>query len=167
MFKKGYKMTKEHRENLSKSCKGRQSWNKGLKGVYPKESLYKNMITHLRFDISLEWIKQFDNIDKLKLLNKCITVRDNRFNVNTEWYKKYIEKFYNDKKFNLIYDNWIKNNKDKYLMPTIDHIKPKSKNGNSDLENLEFLTWFENRCKNNIDYDKWQEMKKNIQDYFI
>ena len=167
MFKKGYCMTDKHKKNLSKACKGRQSWNKGLRGVYPKESLYKNMKGHLRFDVFLEWLNQFEDINKLKLLNKCVTVRGNRFVVNTEWYIGYIEKFYNDKKFNLIYKNWIQNNKDKYLMPTIEHKKAKSKGGNNDINNLEFLTWFENRCKDDIDYDVWQGMKMNINKYFI
>lgn len=34
-------MTKKHKENISKACKGRKTWSKGKK--MPKESLYKNM----------------------------------------------------------------------------------------------------------------------------
>lgn len=36
-----------------------------------------------------------------------------------------------------------------------------------DVNNLQFLTWFENRCKNDISWQDWQLMKQNIQLYFI
>ena len=51
---------------------------------------------------------QFDDIEKLKCLNNCIAMRSKRWNMLTEWYKEYIQRFYNDEKFNLIYKNWIK-----------------------------------------------------------
>jgi len=157
-------LTKEHKENISKACKGRETWSKGKN--MPKESLYKNMASHLRFDVSAEWLSQFEDIEKLKFLNRCISKRKNRFEVISEWYKSYILKFYNDAQFNSIYSKWLDSN-DNYLRPTIDHINPKSKEGGNELDNLQFLTWFENRAKNDMSQDVWDKLKTNIQEYLI
>ena len=131
------------------------------------ERLYNNMATHLRFDIDYKWLMQFDDINKLKMLNEAITDRNGRWDVDTEWYKTYILKFYNDKQFNVIYEKWIESNYDRYKKPSIDHIKPKSKGGTNDVDNLQFLSWFENRCKNNMSQEEWNILKSNIKEYFI
>ena len=36
---------------------------------------FKNMKAHLKFDVSLDWLMQFD-FNKLKILNKMICTRD-------------------------------------------------------------------------------------------
>ena len=156
--------TKEHREAISKACKGRKTWSKGKK--MPKESLYKNMASHTRFHVTAEWLSQFGDIEKLKFLNSCITKRTNRFEVDTEWYKSYILKFYNDEQFNEIYNKWL-GTQDKYLRPTIDHIHPRAQGGNNDINNLQFLSWFENRAKNDMSQEQWCIIKKNIYKYLI
>ena len=92
--------------------------------------------------------------------------KKDRFVVSVEWYKEYILKFYNDKQFNKLYIKWVDSN-DKYLRPTIDHIVPKSKGGNNDIFNLQFLTWFENRAKNDMSQSEWDKLKKNIGGYFV
>ena len=158
-------LTQQHKDNLSKAGKGREPWSKGKK--MPKSSLYKNMAAHIRFDVTSGWLSKFCNIDKLKLLNDCITNRSGRFDVSTEWYKEYITYFFKCKQFNSIYKSWIDSEKETYLKPSIDHIIPKSKGGNNDLSNIQFLTWFENRCKNNMSQDKWNLLKSNIKEYFI
>lgn len=156
--------TKEHRQAISKACKGRKTWSKGKK--MPKNSLYKNMASHIRFNVTSDWLSQFEDIEKLKFLNKAITVKTNRYIVDTDWYQKYIQKFYFDSQFNMIYKQWLVS-ADIYFRPTIDHIIPKAKGGTNDIINIQFLTWFENRCKNDINYDQWCIMKSNIHDYFI
>ena len=114
------------------------------------ERKYNNMATHLRFSVSLRWLLQFEDFEKLKTLNDCISNKNNRFNESDEWYVDYILKFYFDENFNKIYETWIKYDKMKYLKPSIDHINPRSKGGDNSLDNLQFLTWFENRCKNDL-----------------
>jgi hypothetical protein len=131
------------------------------------ELRYNNMATHLRFDVNIVFLMQFEDFDKLKLLNDVITKRSDRFDVSTEWYKEYLLKFYYDSDFNIIYNKWIKSNFEKYIKPSLDHINPKSKKGNDDLSNLQFLTWFENRCKNDMSQLEWNELKNNIDNYFI
>lgn len=131
------------------------------------ERNYNNMAKHLRFDVTVEWLMQFSDFSKLKLLNEVITNRDGRWNVSTEWYKKYIEKFYIDSQFNAIYYTWLVSGKSKYKKPSIDHVTPKAKGGTNDLDNLQFLSWFENRCKNDMSQEEWDKLKTNIQEYFI
>lgn len=132
-----------------------------------KESKYKNMAGHIRFNVDFDFLKQFDDIEKLSLLNGCISNRDKRWdNVSDECYKKYLLKFYNDNDFNRFYLKYKQTN-NKYFKPSIDHIIPKSKGGTNDLENLRFLSWFENRCKDNMSLDEWEKIKKNIKEYFI
>lgn len=157
--------TDEHRANISKSCKGRKTWNQGRK--MPKNSLYKNMIAHLRFDVELSWIEKFEDIEKMKFLNSCISKRKGRFEVSNDWYISYVEKFYNEKQFNRIYNVWITNGKEKYLRPTIDHINPRANKGGNGLENLQFLTWFENRAKCDMTQSEWDHLKTNMNKYLV
>ena len=156
--------TEQHRENISKACKGRKTWSKGKK--MPQASLYKNMASHIRFDVSAEWLSQFEDIEKLKFLNRCISKRTERFDVDTDWYIAYINRFYSDEQFNKLYDKWLGTG-DAYLRPTIDHINPKANGGNNTLDNLQFLSWFENRAKNDMPQVEWQRIKNNIKDYLL
>jgi len=128
---------------------------------------YNNMATHLRFDVSIDWLMQFDDFSKLKLLNDVITNRSGRWDVSTEWYKSYIERFYNDKQFNCIYIAWVDSGYVRYKKPSLDHVTPKAKGGANDLTNLQFLSWFENRCKNDMTHIEWDNLKLNMKEYLI
>ena len=131
------------------------------------ERSYNNMATHLRFDISYEWLMQFKDFKKLQLLNDVITNRSGRWDVSTEWYKSYIIKFYEDEQFDNVYRRWVESSCEQYKKPSIDHIIPKAKGGTNDLDNLQFLSWFENRCKNDMSQLEWDELKSNIGEYFV
>ena len=128
---------------------------------------YNNMATHLRFDVSVEWLMQFNIFNKLKILNDVVTNRSGRWEVSSAWYKSHIERFYDDDQFNRIYERWINSGEEKYKKPSLDHIIPKAKGGTNDIENLQFLSWFENRCKNDMTQTEWNNLKLNIQEYFI
>lgn len=173
---KGKKIfSEEHCRKISESRKrlklnGWVPYNTGLKTSdrrNGKELLLKNMKAHLRFDVSIDWLAQFDDFEKLKFLNRAISNRDERYAVSTDWYKDYILKFYSDSQFNQLYAKWIEKAKNKWLRPTIDHITPKSKGGDNDLNNLQFLSWLENMSKTNISSIEWDFIKRNISDYFI
>lgn len=131
------------------------------------ERRYNNMATHLRFDVSFGYLMQFKDFNKLKLLNEAITNRSGRWEVTTEWYKDYLTKFYNQKQFNSVYQKWCVSGFEAYKKPSIDHVVSKAKGGNNDLNNLQFLSWFENRCKNDMTQDEWHNLKLNIKEYFV
>jgi len=153
------------KRKIGDKSKGRIAWNKSKK--MPRESIYKNMATHLRFNIDYMWLMQFDNLDKLKLLNKALTRDRDMPNLDIVFYKKFINKFYKDKRFNLIYDKWLDNGMQKLLRPSLDHIIPKSRGGTNELKNLQYLTWLENFSKRDMLQDEWDAVKSKIGEYFV
>lgn len=157
--RKGYKkkpFTEEHRKNIGLASKGRKT-NLGKK--MSKSSLYKNMQKHLKYHVELEFLQQFDDIDKLKMLNRII--RNSRLpeKFSHDDYKNYIKKFYYDKKFNRTYQNWIDEGKKLYAKPSIDHIIPVSKGGTWELENLQIIPWCINRAKYNFMPEEWDYIR--------
>ena len=130
----------------------------------PKSSLYKNMLTHLKYDVTLNWLENFEDIEKLKYLNRSLSRRRDCEGFTTEIYKMFIEKFYNDKKFNQLFNEWVET-KDKWIKPSLDHIKAKCKGGTLLLDNLQFISWLENRAKVDIPQEEWNKMKLNIKYY--
>lgn len=55
----------------------------------------------------------------------------------------------------------------KLLRPSLDHILPKSRGGSEELNNLQFLTWFENFSKRDMTQKEWEVVKLNIGEYFV
>lgn len=157
--------TKEHRQKISNTRKALYAsgaittWSKGKK--MSRAHILKNMKAHLKYDVSLEWLDSFSDIEKLKYLNHSIARERDYRGFTTEIYKKFIEKFYEDNKFNKLFIEW-KNTKDKWIKPSLDHIEPKSKGGTLLLDNLQFVSWLENRAKVDIPQVQWDKIKKNI-----
>jgi hypothetical protein len=158
-------LTEEHKRKIGIASKGRVPWSKGKK--MPKSSLYKNMTAHLRFSVSAEWLEQFCDIEKLKFLNSAITKRGGRFDLSSEEYKDYLKRFYCDDQFNKVYKSWLDSGKNKWKRPTVDHVNPRSRGGANSLDNLQFLSWFENRAKCDMTQEQWDIVKKNIKEYLI
>ena len=155
--------TEEHKRKISESAKKRESI-KGYK--HTEETRYKNMASHLRYDVELEWLMSFGDLEKLKYLNSTIT-KGRTCNFCTEEYIEFINKFFYDEQFNMIYNKWKENDKNNFLKPSLDHIIPKSRGGESVVENFQFLTWFENRAKVDMTQDEWSEIKNNINNYLL
>jgi hypothetical protein len=155
--------TQEHKDNISKACKGREVWSSGKKMT--RDHILKNMKAHLKYDVSLEWLNSFDDIEKLKYLNRSLSRKRDNKGFTTEIYKQFIEKFYNDKKFNDLFTKW-QITKDKWIKPSLDHINAKCNGGTLLLDNLQFVSWLENRAKVDIAQDEWELIKKRIYEYF-
>lgn len=154
--------SEEHKRKISESNKGRKSWNVGMR--LSREMRIKNMINHIKYDIDYDWVDSFEDIEKVIYLNHSIIRKRDYDGFTTDMYKSFIEKFYYDEKFNQLYNKWLKT-KDKWIKPSLDHIVAKSSGGCLFLENLQFVSWFENRAKTDIPLDVWNKMKNNIQYY--
>ena len=158
-------------KRISRILKGKdiptQFKEKSYDASYKIQRIYIYMAGRLRFDVDYAWFMRFSNPKKVQLLNACISQRGNRWIVDTKWYKSYITKFYNDEQFNRLYNTWVSSNYESYKKPSIDHITPKSKGGTENLDNLQFLSWFENRSKNDMTQDEWNNIKLNIKDYIV
>lgn len=154
-------MTDEQKRKISETSKGRHGFWTGK--TMPKASLYKNMLNHIRWDVTLEFLTQFEDIERLKLLNSMVqhvlSRPGCRETFNTEDYKRFILRFYDDENFIrqlAIY----KQSGNKHDFPTLDHIIPLSRGGTNDLSNLQIISWFENHAKWDMTQDEYEIAKK-------
>ena len=67
-------------------------------------------------------------------------------------------------KFIYLFNQWIKTN-DKWIKPSLDHIEAKANGGKLDINNLQFISWLENRTKVDIPLVEWNKIKENIRYY--
>ena len=157
------------KRKIGDKSKGRIAWNKGMftAKTMPKASRVENMRSHLRWNVTNEWLLRFENFDKLKFLNKSVSRKRDFGDIATNYYKSFIERFYYDDRFNDIYDKWVNNDMQKLFRPSLDHILPKSRGGSEELNNLQFLTWFENLSKRDMTQEEWDVVKLNIGEYFV
>lgn len=124
-----------------------------------------NMKAKMKTTISLD---EYEDYERLLFLTRYLSKHKKHFETD-EKRKAFLDKFYIDEQFNMIYDIWIKD-KNKWLRPSLDHKIPKSLGGSFDLKNLQFLTWFENRAKAEMSEEDWQKFKNETNtksDYFI
>ena len=111
----------------------------------------KNMVESTKWDITLEWVLQFEDIDKLMFLNEKTRQAGRGYQAqSTEQYVEFVEHFYYDEQFNKHYERW-KTTGSREDKPSLDHITPRSMGGSDDISNLAFVSWFENRAKNDLD----------------
>ena len=106
----------------------------------------------------------FEDLEKIKYLNHAISRKRDYMGFTDDDYRAYIERFYYDNKFNSLYQKWIETG-DKWIKPSLDHIHAKAAGGSLLVDNLRFVSWFENRAKNDIPLEDWESMKLHIQDY--
>ena len=148
--------TDEHKRKISEACKGRKTWSEGKRMT--RDHIIKNMIAHIKYDVDYGFINQFEDIEKVKILNRLL-VRDRvSAHFDTGKYKQFITVFYYDKQFNAIYDKW-NNRKNKWYAPSLDHKHPLSRGGSYEIDNLQILTWFENRAKAEMTQAEWETFK--------
>lgn len=160
--------TEEHKRNISIGAKGRETWSKGKK--MSRDHIIKNMVAHIKYDVDFDFYNQYQDVEKLKVLNKSLTRDRVSKYFDTDKYQKFINKFYFDVQFNKVFELWVESGYNKWARPSLDHKTPISKGGDYDLNNLQFLTWFENRAKCDMTMDEWLKFKKDTQTasmYFV
>ena len=147
-------LTKEHRDKISRSLIGKVSNRKGYKMSFSEK--IKNSEAQLGFqNFSLT---EFKDYEKFRFIMKWVS-RYRMSKKGERYVYFFIKKIYNDNKFNIIYNSW-NNNKGKWNIPTIDHIIPLSRGGDFfDLDNIQILTWFENRAKAEMTQKEWEDFK--------
>jgi hypothetical protein len=147
-------LTKEHRDKISRSLIGKISNRNGYKMSFHEK--IKNSEAQLGFqNFSL---LEFNDYEKFRFIMKWVG-RYRMSKKGEEYVYSFIKKIYNDDKFNTIYNFWY-NNKGKWNIPTIDHIIPLSRGGDFfDLNNIQVLTWFENRAKAEMTQKEWEDFK--------
>ena len=160
--RRGITMTEAQKKLISERNKGRPGFWSGKK--MPKESLYKNMMHHLRWDVDLEFLLQFEDLERVKLLNDMLSSALSRKNsleeFDVETYKRFIEKFYDDEQF-LRQLALYRESGNKHDYPTLDHKIPISRGGTtSDIDNLQIISWFENHAKWDMTPDEYEAMKQ-------
>ena len=113
--------------------------------------------------ITLDYVERFSDFEKYAFLHKQL-VKHLKVVDDEQFYYQFIDKFYNQKQFNSVYNFWKQNEKEDVFYdwhkPSLDHIIPKSKGGQNDLDNLQFLTVFENLSKRDMTMSEWEDFKK-------
>lgn len=159
-YKGKYSHSDETLKKFSEQRKGKPAHNKGV--AHPEEGKRKNMVWHLKIpDITLEDLSKYLDYNKLKFLNS-FTQRNAKFFSDKKIYLSFLDKFYFCSTFNFLYERWIKV-KNKWYMPSLDHIVPISRGGGWEIENLTFMTLFENKAKHNMTPMEWAAFKKQIE----
>ena len=125
-------------------------------------------------DLTEEYLLKFDDFDKFLFIHRSITRAINLINIDLSNYKEYIEYFYYQNQFNKLYSFWKRQKRLNvfydWAKPSIDHIIPKAKGGTNELNNLQFLTTFENLSKRDMTMEEWDSFKKitnTHSNYFI
>jgi hypothetical protein len=148
-------LSEERKKQISSQQKGLPCWMRGRKMT--DEHLRKMMASKLKTKRSLS---EYKDLERLKILTGITSRHRKMLSFTDESRFAFIDKFYFDEAFNAIYDAWLVNDKNKWWYPSIDHKIPKSLGGCFSLDNLQFLTWFENRAKADIPQDQWEELKR-------
>jgi hypothetical protein len=147
--------TDEHRRNVGLASRGRKAWNMGQ--TMSEAYCRKNMAARLKTSIDLSC---YPDYSKLKFLTRFLSKHKSHIGDNDDDRQAFLNKFYFDRAFNSLYDQWIAHNQDKWYRPTLDHIEPLTNGGSWRLVNLQFLTWFENRAKADMSNAEWQSFKE-------
>ena len=150
-------MTVERRAQIGKQSRGRKAWNKGV--TADEAQIRRMMKARMRTGIDLD---AYPDLQRLQLLVR-LTSKHFKHLGSDAARKAFLDRFYFDGQFNRIYDKWLESGKSKWLFPSLDHKVSKCNGGSWELDNLQFLTWFENRAKAEMNQDEWESFKQSTQ----
>lgn len=125
-------------------------------------------------ELTEEYLLSFKDFDKFLFIHRAIVHTINLINIDITNYKNYIEYFYFQEQFNKLYSFWKKQERLNvfydWAKPSIDHIIPKAKGGTNEIDNLQFLTTFENLAKRDMTMKEWTTFKEKTNthsSYFV
>jgi hypothetical protein len=145
----------ETKTNISKSKLGKPNFLKRGKKYTIDQRL--NIIKSMH-NYSIDLSEFSEDINKFKLIKEF--AYRHLVDKSETAVLRFIRRFYYDDGFSRIYENWKANGFEKLFKPSIDHVVPISRGGQSTIENFQVLTWFENRVKNNMTDEEWNHFKK-------
>lgn len=147
--------TESHRQRLSEAGKGRVPWNEGL--TMSEDSRRKNMAAKMGTAIDLS---RYPDLARLLILTRLQAKHRAHLAPDDATRQAFLDRFYHDAAFNAVYDAWIASGKDRWFYPSLDHKHPKASGADWTLENLQFLTWFENRAKADMTVEEWEAFRQ-------
>lgn len=137
-------------------------------GKDAKARYFKEMRRKIRYDVPLDFLMQFDDIEKIKLLNSLIrNQRGATVLAGSPEYMVYLAKFYYCERFERIYRDWLDSEENRHLKPSLDHITPKALGGECHAKNLQAMTVLQNRAKCDMTPEEWEEVIENPELYFF
>jgi len=150
-------MTEEHKQKIvaTRKAMGYVSWQKGLK----MDEVFKRKNMKGKLKTSIDLIGLYPDYEKLKFLTHYLSKHKIHLGFDDDVRKAFLDKFYFDNQFNRIYDKWQETGENKWYFPSLDHKESKFNGENWSIENLQFLTWFENRAKAEMNQDEWEKFK--------
>lgn len=110
--------------------------------------------------LTSQYLDQYDDYFRFSFLYKTFYHYAQTYKLSSDWVKQCIEYFYNEPYFILCYDRWSDRIKiehtymDNYK-PSLDHKIPLSRGGGHELNNIHFITLFENLCKKDMTWGEW------------
>ena len=146
--------TDEHKKKIGDKSRGRKAWNKGLRADEP--AIRRLIKARMRTLIDLDF---YPDLSRLQFLIRITSKHFKHLAHCDEVRKAFLDKFYFDERFNRLYDKWQESGENKWYYPSIDHMSSKFNGENWSLDNLQFLTWFENRAKAEMNQDEWEKFK--------
>ena len=156
----GRKFSVVTRQRMSTSrqhyfASGGKTWNDGKKldGSQLRAQI-RNRITYKLY------VESYPDIAKLRFLTWYVSRHRTHLDAAGVAPHEFIDRFYADRAFCVLYAAWIRSGKCKWSRPSLDHVDPKCGGGSWLLGNLRFITWFENRAKADMPLAEWIAFRK-------
>ena len=142
--------------------------NEKLARSFPVEERLIRFMRSLSREIPIEFYRQFDDFDRMRLLHRIVNNSRGSGNRSYRWsdeeYKQIMITLYDQPPYSQYFYHYIATGND-WDKPSLDHIDPVSKNKESSWskDNVHIMSVFENQCKSDLD---WKEYLEAVEYYY-